>query len=224
MQAALGDGTRYLLLNPAAFTHTSVALRDAVAASGLPFIEVHLSNPHAREPFRRTSYFSDLAKAVICGCGADSYSFALEQAMRWLGSRRRPCTPSPAEPASPHSFQRPRGRHGPAQDQGADRPARQIQPYNYKLYVTVKGMPNPTTGFVIDAKYLSKIIKKYVTDILDHSNLNLDVPFIPKGLQPTTENLVILIWKQLESHIKEGKLHSIKLQETDTIYAEYFGE
>lgn len=96
--------------------------------------------------------------------------------------------------------------------------------HNYKLFVTVKGNPNPTTGFVIDAKYLSKIIKKYVTDILDHSNLNLDVPFIPKGLQPTTENLVILIWKQLESHIQDGKLHSIKLQETDTIYAEYFGE
>lgn len=96
--------------------------------------------------------------------------------------------------------------------------------HNYKLFVTVKGKPNPTTGFVIDAKYLSKIIKKYVTDILDHSNLNLDVPFIPKGLQPTTENLVILIWKQLESHIQDGKLHSIKLQETDTIYAEYFGE
>ncbi len=96
--------------------------------------------------------------------------------------------------------------------------------HNYKLFVTVKGKPNPTTGFVIDAKYLSKIIKKYVTDILDHSNLNLDVPFIPKGLQPTTENLVILIWKQLETHIQDGKLHSIKLQETDTIYAEYFGE
>lgn len=96
--------------------------------------------------------------------------------------------------------------------------------HNYKLFVTVKGVPNPTTGFVIDAKYLSKIIKKYVTDILDHSNLNLDVPFIPKGLQPTTENLVMLIWNQLEAHIIDGKLHSIKLQETDTIYAEYFGE
>lgn len=96
--------------------------------------------------------------------------------------------------------------------------------HNYKLYVTVKGIPDIKTGFIVDAKHLSKIIKRYVTDILDHSNLNLDVPFIPHGLQPTTENLVILIWKQLESHIEGGALHSIKLQETDTIYAEYFGE
>ena len=86
LQAAMKDGTRYLLLNPAAFTHTSVALRDAVAATGLPFIEVHLSNPHSREPFRRTSYFSDLAEAVICGFGADSYMYALEHALRRLGA------------------------------------------------------------------------------------------------------------------------------------------
>ncbi len=84
VQATMGDGTDYLLLNPAAFTHTSVALRDAIAASGLPFTEIHLSNPHAREPFRHKSYFSDLARAVICGCGADSYSFGLEQAIRFL--------------------------------------------------------------------------------------------------------------------------------------------
>ena len=86
LQAAMKDGTRYLLLNPAAFTHTSVALRDAVVATGLPFIEVHLSNPHSREPFRRTSYFSDLAEAVICGFGADSYMYALEHALRRLGA------------------------------------------------------------------------------------------------------------------------------------------
>jgi 3-dehydroquinate dehydratase-2 len=86
LQAAMKDGTRYLLLNPAAFTHTSVALRDAVVATGLPFIEVHLSNPHSREAFRRTSYFSDLAEAVICGFGADSYLFALEHALQRLGA------------------------------------------------------------------------------------------------------------------------------------------
>ena len=90
VQAAMGDGTRYLLVNPAAFTHTSVALRDALAAAGLPFVEVHLSNPHAREAFRRQSYFSDLAEAVICGCGADSYQFALEHALRRLGAQASP--------------------------------------------------------------------------------------------------------------------------------------
>ena len=87
IQAAMQDGTRYMLLNPAAFTHTSVALRDAVAATRLPFVEVHLSNPHAREPFRKTSYFSDLAEAVICGCGSDSYTYALEHALRRLAAR-----------------------------------------------------------------------------------------------------------------------------------------
>ena len=86
VQAAMADGTHYVLINPAAFTHTSVALRDALAASHLPFVEIHLSNPHAREPFRHRSYFSDLAKAVISGCGADSYRYALEHAIRKLAS------------------------------------------------------------------------------------------------------------------------------------------
>jgi 3-dehydroquinate dehydratase-2 len=90
VQAAMADGSEFVLLNPAAFTHTSVALRDALAASRLPFIEVHLSNPHAREPFRHRSYFSDLARAVICGCGADSYYYALEQALHWLTEASAP--------------------------------------------------------------------------------------------------------------------------------------
>jgi 3-dehydroquinate dehydratase-2 len=84
VQAARADGTGFVLINPAAFTHTSVALRDALAATGLPFIEVHLSNPHAREPFRHQSYFSDLAVAVIAGCGGDSYTYALEAALARL--------------------------------------------------------------------------------------------------------------------------------------------
>ena len=89
VQAARRDGTAFLLINPAAFTHTSVALRDALAAVGLPFIEVHLSNPHAREPFRQHSYFSSLAVGVICGFGADSYRYALEAAIRRLHSEAR---------------------------------------------------------------------------------------------------------------------------------------
>jgi 3-dehydroquinate dehydratase-2 len=78
VQEAADDGTDWILINPAAFTHTSVALRDALAAVGLPFIEVHLSNPARREPFRHHSYFSDLAVGTICGFGADSYLLALQ--------------------------------------------------------------------------------------------------------------------------------------------------
>lgn len=84
VQSARGDGTAFLLVNPAAFTHTSVALRDALAAVALPFIEVHLSNPHAREPFRHTSYFTDLAVGLVSGFGADSYAYALEAAIARL--------------------------------------------------------------------------------------------------------------------------------------------
>jgi 3-dehydroquinate dehydratase II len=86
VQAARADGTAFILLNPAAFTHTSVALRDALAAAAVPFIEVHLSNPHAREPFRATSYFSDLAVGVVAGFGADSYRYALDAAIARLGA------------------------------------------------------------------------------------------------------------------------------------------
>ncbi len=78
IQQAADDGTDWILINPAAFTHTSVALRDALAAVALPFIEIHLSNPDRREPFRQHSYFSDLAVGTICGFGADSYLLALQ--------------------------------------------------------------------------------------------------------------------------------------------------
>lgn len=81
IQAAAHDGTGFILINPAAFTHTSVAIRDALAAAAIPFIEVHLSNPHARESFRRTSYFSDLAVGVVCGFGPASYRLALAAAL-----------------------------------------------------------------------------------------------------------------------------------------------
>lgn len=84
VHAALEDGTRVILINPGAFTHTSIALRDALAAVAIPFIEVHLSNVHAREPFRRHSYLSDLAVGVIAGFGADSYRLALDAALRRL--------------------------------------------------------------------------------------------------------------------------------------------
>jgi 3-dehydroquinate dehydratase-2 len=78
IHATLQDGTDYIVINPAAFTHTSVAIRDALAGVKVPFVEVHLSNVHAREAFRHHSYFSDLAIGVICGLGAKGYAYALE--------------------------------------------------------------------------------------------------------------------------------------------------
>jgi len=86
IQAARADGTAFILINPAAFTHTSVAIRDALAAVDVPFIEIHLSNPHSREPFRQHSYFSDKAIGVICGFGADSYRYAMDAAVQRLSS------------------------------------------------------------------------------------------------------------------------------------------
>jgi 3-dehydroquinate dehydratase-2 len=74
----------FILINPAAFTHTSVAIRDALLGVAIPFIEIHLSNVHAREPFRHHSYLSDIAIGVICGLGADGYEFALSAAVRHL--------------------------------------------------------------------------------------------------------------------------------------------
>jgi 3-dehydroquinate dehydratase II len=81
VQAARLDGTDFIIINPAAFTHTSVALRDALSAVAIPFIEVHLSNVFAREAFRKESFFSDLAVGVISGLGAKGYELALQYAL-----------------------------------------------------------------------------------------------------------------------------------------------
>ncbi len=96
--------------------------------------------------------------------------------------------------------------------------------HNYSLHVTVSGSPDKYTGFIIDAKVLAEIIKKEIIEDLDHSNLNLDVAWIPEDMQPTTENLVVLIWEKLKQNIEGCSLHCIKLIETETIYAEYYGE
>ena len=77
----------FIIINPAAYTHTSVALRDALLAVGIPFVEVHLSNIHKREPFRHHSYFRDVAEIVICGCGAQGYDFALQFAVNYLSKK-----------------------------------------------------------------------------------------------------------------------------------------
>jgi 3-dehydroquinate dehydratase-2 len=84
IHAARTENVGFIIINPAAYTHTSVALRDALAAVAIPFIEVHLSNVHAREPFRHKSYFSDLAVGVISGLGANGYLFALDYALHVL--------------------------------------------------------------------------------------------------------------------------------------------
>ena len=96
--------------------------------------------------------------------------------------------------------------------------------HNYVLYVTVKGELNPETGFVVNIKHLSKIIKENVIVKLDHRNLNLDVEFL-KGKLASTENLAIGIWEQLEPIINELgiQLHSIKVEETENNFVEYFG-
>lgn len=86
IQAAAAESIEYVLINPAAYTHTSVAMRDALAGVGIPFVEVHLSNVHRREPFRHHSYFSDLAEGVICGLGWKGYLYALEFALERLAS------------------------------------------------------------------------------------------------------------------------------------------
>jgi len=88
IQAAAGHSVSHIIINPAAFTHTSVAIRDALAAVAIPFIEIHLSNPHAREAFRRHSYLSDIARGVIAGFGADSYLLASEMVIKWLGEAK----------------------------------------------------------------------------------------------------------------------------------------
>jgi len=96
--------------------------------------------------------------------------------------------------------------------------------HNYELYVTVKGQADPDTGFLIDVKKLSMLIKDHVTEKIDHLNLNLDVAFM-NGKMCSTENLAEGIWNELEPHLPGGvQLHCIKLYETPRIYVEYFGK
>lgn len=96
--------------------------------------------------------------------------------------------------------------------------------HNYDLFVTVKGQINPETGFVVNLKELSTLIRRDVTDVLDHKNLNLDVAGMP--VMPSTENVAVFIWNILQGKIKDmgAALHCIKLYETESNYVEYFGE
>lgn len=96
--------------------------------------------------------------------------------------------------------------------------------HNFDLFVTIKGTPDPDTGFLMDVKKLSKLVQEYVIKKVDHKNLNLDVDFL-KGKMCSTENLAVGIWNQLADKLPDTvKLHCIKLYETQRIYVEYFGE
>ncbi len=95
--------------------------------------------------------------------------------------------------------------------------------HNYEIWVTVKGEPDPETGFVFNAHHLSALLQREIISKVDHKNLNVDVDFM-QGILPSTENFIKEIWKQLEPNIKGCSLHCIKLAETDKIYAEYYGE
>lgn len=94
--------------------------------------------------------------------------------------------------------------------------------HNYVLEVSVKGEPDPVTGYLIDLGELKQILNTAVVDKVDHRNLNEEVPFL-KGIIPSTENLVIVFWKQIEPYIKHGQLHCVRLYETPRNYAEFFG-
>lgn len=97
--------------------------------------------------------------------------------------------------------------------------------HNYQLFVTVVGKPHSVTGYVMDAKVLSDLIKNRITSDVDHSNMNLDVDWFPEGFQPSTENVLIAFWDRIEAEIEShgAKLYSMRLHETENIYAEYFG-
>jgi 6-pyruvoyltetrahydropterin/6-carboxytetrahydropterin synthase len=96
--------------------------------------------------------------------------------------------------------------------------------HNFQLYITVKGVPHPETGFVMNLKVLSVLVREHIIEALDHKNLNLDVPFL-EGIMASTENLAIAIWDILDPLVKEhgGEMAKIKLIETENNFVEYFG-
>jgi 6-pyruvoyltetrahydropterin/6-carboxytetrahydropterin synthase len=95
--------------------------------------------------------------------------------------------------------------------------------HNYKIEVTVAGIPDPRTGYVIDLKKLSQLMDELIIDKVDHKHLNFDVPEL-QGIIPTAENIALVFWSLLERQITEGKLHSIKVFESDNNFVEYLGE
>lgn len=101
-------------------------------------------------------------------------------------------------------------------------PDAKVHGHNYEIHVTVTGDINPETGFVVDLGELSEIVNKYVLSKLDHSQFDKDLPWFDNK-QPSSENLVIFIWNEITKHLKNAKLHRIRIVETPTIYTDYFG-
>lgn len=95
--------------------------------------------------------------------------------------------------------------------------------HNYYIEVCIAGTPDPKTGFVIDLRKVKEILHKHFLDKVDHKNLNVDVDFM-RGVNPTTENIAIAAWEQIAPHMPEGKLHSIRIYETEKNFVEYRGE
>lgn len=95
--------------------------------------------------------------------------------------------------------------------------------HNFELFVTIKGIPNPETGMVMDLKKLKHIIKESVTEKLDHKNLNEDVDFL-QGMMPSIENIVVAIWDIMAPQIENGSLHCVKIIETENNFVEYYGD
>jgi len=96
--------------------------------------------------------------------------------------------------------------------------------HNYELFITLKGEINPETGFLMNLKDLSTIVRKHIIEPLDHKNINIEVPFM-KDIMPTAENIAVAVWNEIEKHLKiyNVKLHCIRLVETENNYVEYFG-
>lgn len=97
--------------------------------------------------------------------------------------------------------------------------------HNYVLYVTIKGEINPQTGFLMNLKELSQIIKTHIIESIDHKNMNLEVPYM-KGIMPSTENLAVAIWNELEKHLApyQVQMHCVRIEETENNFVEYYGK
>jgi len=97
-----------------------------------------------------------------------------------------------------------------------------IHGHNYELTISVTGQVNPATGFIADLGHLKEVVNKYIIVLVDHSQIELDIPWF-KGKQPSTENMVVWMWEEITSHLENSSLYRIRLQETPTIFTDYYG-